>query len=141
MWLADRGCDTICLYTMVVMQVQQALGCNIALEGPACQPAAGLPDGRACAACSAGGQAEVPWAGGGKPRFVCDANLEGLARQLRMCGLDVTCVPRPDARMQRFAVHRCTAARPASAPPPHKLYPPPKRKAILFVIGGWDDAE
>ena len=75
----------------------------------------------------------MPWAGGGKPRFVCDANLEGLARQLRMCGLDVTCVPRPDARMQRFAVHRCTAVRPVSASPEHKVYSPPDQKVISYL--------
>jgi len=60
--------------------------------------------------------AAVPWAG--EPRFVCDTNLEGLARQLRMCGLDATSAPL-GARNQRFLVHRragpCWVARAARA--------------------------
>ena len=50
--------------------------------------------------------AAVPWAPGAAPRFVCDANLEGLARQLRMCGLDATSTPPGGPNKQRFLVHR-----------------------------------
>ncbi|KAK9845457.1 hypothetical protein WJX81_006883 [Elliptochloris bilobata] len=52
------------------------------------------------------GPVEVPWAPGDAPRFVCDANLEGLARQLRMCGLDATSTPSGGPHTQRFLVHR-----------------------------------
>lgn len=50
--------------------------------------------------------AALPWAPGGTPRFACDTNLEGLARQLRMCGLDATSAPPGGANRQRFLIHR-----------------------------------
>lgn len=50
--------------------------------------------------------AALPWAPGGTPRFACDTNLEGLARQLRMCGLDATSAPPGGANKQRFLIHR-----------------------------------
>ena len=50
--------------------------------------------------------AALPWVPGGTPRFACDANLEGLARQLRMCGLDATSAPPGGANKQRFLIHR-----------------------------------
>ncbi len=35
----------------------------------------------------------LPWAAGEPPRFVCDTMTEGLARQLRMFGVDAASVP------------------------------------------------
>lgn len=53
----------------------------------------------------------VPWMDAtcrltGEPRFLCDVMAEGLARQLRLVGLDAESVPVRD-KTQRYAVYRC----------------------------------
>lgn len=35
----------------------------------------------------------LPWQEGGPARFLCDTMMEGLARQLRMFGIDAASVP------------------------------------------------
>eukprot|EP00884_Botryococcus_braunii_P000366 jgi/Botrbrau1/1032/Bobra.0076s0005.1 len=58
---------------------------------------------------SRGWPATIPWEmpGGpsGEPRFVCDVMVEGLARQLRLCGIDAT-VPPNLAKRQRFITYK-----------------------------------
>ncbi len=53
----------------------------------------------------------IPWrdarggGGGGEARFVCDVMCEGLARQLRLCGLDARSGPQ-HAKARRFQAYR-----------------------------------
>ena len=47
----------------------------------------------------------LPWAPGEPPRFVCDTMTEGLARQLRMFGVDAASVPGGQTA-KRHAVYR-----------------------------------
>lgn len=48
----------------------------------------------------------IPWQGnGGSPRFACDVMTEGLARQLRLCGLDATTAPEV-GKNERTKVYR-----------------------------------
>ncbi len=50
----------------------------------------------------------IPWqATGEEPRFACDVMTEGLARQLRLCGLDATSAPE-FGKNERFKAYRCT---------------------------------
>ena len=48
----------------------------------------------------------VPWREEGDPRFVADVMCEGLARQLRMVGVDTLCALAPP-KHNRHHVHRC----------------------------------
>ena len=54
----------------------------------------------------AGFPSVVPWAGEDAPRFVADVMCEGLARQLRMVGVDTVCAL-PPPKHNRHHVHRC----------------------------------
>ena len=57
--------------------------------------------------CGAGWPAVIPWEStGGEPRFACDVMTEGLARQLRLCGLDATSAPE-FGKNERFKAYRC----------------------------------
>lgn len=53
----------------------------------------------------------MPWMGPGRlltgePRFICDVMTEGLARQLRMVGIDAESLA-PVEKSQRYAIYRC----------------------------------
>ena len=48
----------------------------------------------------------LPWAAGEAPRFVCDTMTEGLARQLRMFGVDAASAPGGQTA-KRYLVYRC----------------------------------
>lgn len=51
----------------------------------------------------------MPWrqgGGGGEPRFVCDVMCEGVARQLRLCGIDAVSGPSL-GKSRRFQAYRC----------------------------------
>jgi hypothetical protein len=54
--------------------------------------------------------AHIPWVHGQEhePRFICDVMLEGLARQMRLFGLDVLSMEQREKRM-RPQVVRCVA--------------------------------
>ncbi|BDA45672.1 probable exonuclease mut-7 homolog at N-terminal half [Coccomyxa sp. Obi] len=53
-----------------------------------------------------GWPAVIPWeASRGEPRFACDVMTEGLARQLRLCGLDATSAPE-FGKNERFKAYR-----------------------------------
>ena len=70
------------------------------------------PRGRAPAA-DWDGATDVPWGEGARPRFAVDSMLEGLARLLRLYGVDAAGVPGEvrDARTaERWRVHRALAA-------------------------------
>jgi uncharacterized protein with PIN domain len=55
----------------------------------------------------------IPWqATGGEPRFACDVMTEGLARQLRLCGLDATSAPEV-GKNERFKAYRCSVCLPS----------------------------
>ncbi len=55
----------------------------------------------------------IPWeSSGGEPRFACDVMTEGLARQLRLCGLDATSAPEY-GKNERFKAYRCILQPPA----------------------------
>ena len=71
----------------------------------------------------AGWPAIIPWRGaaGGEPRFVCDVMCEGLARQLRLCGLDARSAPLV-GKAQRFRAYRCAVPR---LPSPQAFVPMP----------------
>ena len=55
----------------------------------------------------------LPWAAGEAPRFVCDTMTEGLARQLRMFGVDAASVPGGQTAKRHIVYRWCvgTAAR------------------------------
>jgi len=55
----------------------------------------------------AGRPVRLPWAAGSAPRFVCDTMTEGLARQLRMFGVDAASAPGGQTA-KRFLVYRCS---------------------------------
>ncbi len=56
----------------------------------------------------AGRPARIPWRERGstdaEPRFICDVMTEGLARQLRLCGIDVRSAPVVNGR-QRYQAY------------------------------------
>ena len=56
----------------------------------------------------------LPWAAGAAPRFVCDTMTEGLARQLRMFGVDAASAPGGQTA-KRFLVYRCADSHIVSA--------------------------
>ncbi|CAL5220190.1 g2162 [Coccomyxa viridis] len=55
-----------------------------------------------------GHPASIPWLGSGRPdaepRFICDGMTEGLARQLRLCGIDARSAPLASGR-QRYQAY------------------------------------
>ena len=68
----------------------------------------------------------LPWPAGEPPRFVCDTMTEGLARQLRMFGVDAASVPGGQTA-KRHIVYRCRA---------HILYASAASAAWLSWDGG-----
>ena len=56
---------------------------------------------------SAGRPARIPWLEGTSPdavpRFICDVMTEGLARQLRLCGIDARSAPGAAGRQRYHA--------------------------------------
>ena len=52
--------------------------------------------------------ASIPWLTSGRPdtqpRFICDAMTEGLARQLRLCGIDARSAP-PASGQKRYQAY------------------------------------
>ena len=67
-----------------------------------CRRAAMPITGHRCA----GRPVRLPWAAGEAPRFVCDTMTEGLARQLRMFGVDAASAPGGQTA-KRYMVYRC----------------------------------
>jgi hypothetical protein len=58
------------------------------------------------ASAAAGRPSVIPWLhNGNEPRFACDVMTEGLARQLRLCGLDAVSAP-VVGKGQRFEAYR-----------------------------------
>jgi Mut7-C RNAse domain len=76
-----------------------------------------------------GWPARIPWepeeGPPGEPRFICDVMVEGLARQLRLCGIDAAVAPNL-AKSQRFLTYRCVSALPVSQLDPCHLADPDK---------------
>ena len=61
----------------------------------------------------AGVPAYIPWqqdrGTDNEPKFVCDVMTEGLAKQLRLCGVDAAAVPTL-GKTERHVIYRCVPA-------------------------------
>ena len=53
---------------------------------------------------------------GWMPRFVCDVMCEGVARQLRLCGIDAVSGPSL-GKARRFQAYRCLTVQPSNTCP------------------------